>query len=143
MTEMSSFEDREVGLDCNDHDNAWLCRLERMRDPLGGVSFTRESERPSEDHKAESSLDDAWQEQIEQFITEEQVQVLVQLLRTSELRETLAGVLSDCMNACRDKNLLELAEILNGWIATAEEMAGSRRKLRHILNAREAIPKNQ
>ena len=80
--------------------------------------------------------EDRWLDQLGQFPSEEQVHKLVQLLRPSELREIAAGIVTDSIAGCRANNFLEVAEAINGWVATAEETVASRRKLRHILAAR-------
>lgn len=83
--------------------------------------------------------DDAWREQLAQLPTEEQARILVGLLRPAELRELAAGLVTDAAAGCKAESLLEVAEAVNGWVATAEEMATSRRKLRHIIAARERM----
>ena len=67
--------------------------------------------------------------------------ILVQLLRTSELREVLDGLITDVIAACQAESLPAVAEAVNGWVATAEETVASRRKLRHIIAARESMRK--
>ncbi len=89
-----------------------------------------------------NNSDKLWRDQVAQFPSDEQVQVLIGLLRTPELREIAAGAITDTIAACQAGNFLEVAEAANGWIATAEETVASRRKLRHILNARESLANN-
>lgn len=74
------------------------------------------------------------QAQISQFPHDTQLQAMVSLLRPKELKQILAGVLADACSACRRQDLLEVAEELNSWIATAEETVEFRRKRRHIDN---------
>ena len=78
-------------------------------------------------------------EQLAQLPTAEQAAALVQRLRPAELRELAAGLITDTAAACQSENVLAAAEAVNGWVATAEEMSLSRRKLRHILAAREGM----
>ena len=82
---------------------------------------------------------EAWREQLAQLPTEEQARILVELLRPAELRELAAGLITEAAAGCKAESLTEVAEAVNGWVATAEEMATSRRKLRHILAARERM----
>ena len=82
---------------------------------------------------------EAWREQLAQLPTEEQARILVGLLRPAELRELAAGLITDAAAGCKAESLPEVVEAVNGWVATAEEMATSRRKLRHILAARERM----
>ena len=81
--------------------------------------------------------EDVWLDQIEQLPSEEQVHILLGLLRAPELREIAAGIINDSAVACKVGDSLEVAKAINGWIATAEELATSRRKLRYILAARQ------
>lgn len=83
--------------------------------------------------------EDSIQSQLEQLPTEEQVNLLVQLLRRAELREIAAGVINDVAAGCKSGDILEVTKAINGWVATAEETATSRRKLRYIIAARERM----
>ncbi len=85
------------------------------------------------------TLEDAWRDQLAQLPSEEQVSALVTMLHTSELREIAAGIINDVIIGCKAGNIVEVAEAVNGWIATAEETLASRRKLRHILAARQSM----
>lgn len=86
-----------------------------------------------------SPSENALREQLTQLPTAEQAAQLVQLLRPAELRELAVGLITDTAAACHSENLQAAAEAVNGWVATAEEMSLSRRKLRHILAARERM----
>ncbi len=90
---------------------------------------------------AAGTPEDTLRGQLEQLPTEEQVHILVQLLRTPELREVAAGVINDVAAGCKSEDILEVAGAINGWIATAEETVTSRRKLRNIIAARERMRK--
>lgn len=78
-----------------------------------------------------------WNYQEEQFPSEEHIRSLVPLLRLSELRELTSELLTDVLAGCKKKDLLQVAEDLNGWVATAEEYVEFRGKRKQILKARE------
>jgi hypothetical protein len=80
--------------------------------------------------------EDAWLDQLEQLPSDAQVHYLFSLLRTGELRQLAEGVVNDTTTACKAGDSLEVAKAINGWIATAEELAASRRKRRFVLSAR-------
>ncbi len=84
---------------------------------------------------------DILRDQLEQLPDGAERLILVQLLRTSELREVLDGLITDVIAACQAESLPAVAEAVNGWVATAEETVASRRKLRHIIAARERMRK--
>jgi hypothetical protein len=84
-----------------------------------------------------TSKKELWSYQEEQFPSDEHIRALVPLLRSSELRELTAILLTEVIAGCKDRDLLQVAEDVNGWIATAEEYVEFRAKRRHILNARE------
>ncbi len=84
--------------------------------------------------------EDMWLDQLEALPTEESVHRLVELLRTHELKQVTEGVLNDTVSASKTGDLLEVAKTINSWVATAEELVGSRRKLRYILAARQSRP---
>lgn len=81
--------------------------------------------------------EDAWLDQLERLPSKEQVQRLLALLRITELREIAQGVIIDCAAGCKAGDLLEVAQTINNWAATAEEIASSRKRLRFILAARQ------
>ena len=83
------------------------------------------------------SKKELWSYQEEQFPTDEHIQALVPLLRPSELRELTAILLTDVVSGCKKKDLLQVAEDVNCWVATAEEYVEFRGKRRLILKARE------
>ena len=62
---------------------------------------------------------------------------MVPLLRPSELRELTTELLTDVLSGCKKKDLLKIAENMNGWVATAEEYVEFRGKRKQILRARE------
>ena len=62
---------------------------------------------------------------------------MVPLLRPAELRELTVELVTDVLAGCRKKDLLQVAEDVNGWVATAEEYVEFRGKRREILKARE------
>ena len=84
-------------------------------------------------------MEKGWPEQLAQLPTEEQARILVGLLRPAELRELAAGLIIDTAAGCKAESLPEVVDAVNGWVATAEELAVSRRKLRHILAAKERM----
>ena len=81
--------------------------------------------------------EDLWLDQMEALPTKELVHRLVELLRTHELKQVTEGVLNDTIAASKMGDSLEVAKAINSWIATAEELVDSRRKLRYILAARQ------
>ena len=80
--------------------------------------------------------EDMWLDQMEALPTEEFVHRLVELLRNHELKQVAEGVLNDTVSASKMGDALEVAKAINSWVATAEELIDSRRKLRYILAAR-------
>lgn len=85
------------------------------------------------------SKKELWSFQEEQFPSEEHIQALIPLLRPAELRELTTILLTDVVAGCKKKDLLQVAEDVNGWVATAEEYVEFRGKRREILKAREEI----
>ena len=83
------------------------------------------------------SLEDRLFDELEQLPTPQLVGMLIRLMKPIELRELSEGVLNDCIQATHQQSLLDVANALNSWIATAEETVASRRKYRHIRAARE------
>ena len=63
---------------------------------------------------------------LEQLPTPEMARTLAELLKPDELRELAEGLLADCAQAARNGSLLESAEAIVGWTATAEEMITTR-----------------
>ena len=61
-----------------------------------------------------------------QLPTPEMVRTLGELLKPDELREVAEGLLIDCAQAARNGSLLESAEAIAGWVATAEEIITTR-----------------
>ena len=98
-------------------------------DRVGGSSFTGSLE--------PYTREDMWLDQMEALPTEEAVHQLVELLRTHELKQVTEGVVNDTVSASKMGDALEVAKAINSWIATAEELIGSRRRLRYILVARQ------
>ena len=83
------------------------------------------------------SKKELWSYQEEQFPSEAHIRALVPLLRPSELRELTAELLTDVLAGCKKRDLLQVAENVNGWVATAEEYVEFRGKREQILKARE------
>ena len=107
----------------------FLTRMPQSRESAGGLGTNQEV----------YTLKDTWRDQLAQLPSEEQVSALVTMLHTSELREIAAGIINDIVTGCKAGNIIEVAEAVNGWIATAEETVASRRKLKHILAARRNV----
>ncbi len=80
--------------------------------------------------------EDEWLDQLASFPSQEQLEKLLGLMRAPELREYTQGLTVDTIAACKAGDLLEVAKVINGWIATAEELVTHRRKLRFIQAAR-------
>ena len=88
------------------------------------------------------SRNEQWDNQLEQFPSEAHIRALVPLLRTEELREIAIGIITDTFAGCNEKDLLKVAENVNGWVATAEEYVEFRKKRHHIVKARESMGDN-
>ena len=84
-----------------------------------------------------TSKKELWSYQEEQFPSEEHIRALIPLLKPAELRELTAVLVTEVMADCRKKDLLKVAEDVNGWVATAEEYVEFRKKRGQILRARE------
>jgi len=82
------------------------------------------------------SKKELWCIQEEQFPSEKHIQALIPLLKPSELRELTTILVTEVVAGCRNKDLLQVAEDVNGWVATAEEYVEFRGKRRQILKAR-------
>ena len=82
------------------------------------------------------SSEDEWLDQLDSLPTEEQLERLVGMMRVSELREYIQGLTLDTAAACKAGNFLEVARVINGWVATAEELVTHRRNMRFIQAAR-------
>ena len=78
-----------------------------------------------------------WSYQDEQFPSEDHIRSLVTLLRPSELQELTAILLTEVVGGCKKRDLLQVAEDVNGWVATAEEYVEFRKKRGQVLKARE------
>ena len=122
-----------------DHTRHWLDYDERDHRHFSDVPQGRYSEEIRKTGNAPYTSEDMLLDQLEQLPSAEQVSVLVKLLRAPELREIAAGVIIDVTTGCKVSDSLEVAKAVNGWIATAEEIVTSRRKLRHILAARQSF----
>ena len=83
------------------------------------------------------SKKERWSFQEEQFPTDEHIQALIPLLRPAELRELTTILVTEVVAGCKKKDLLQVAEDVNGWVATAEEYVEFRGKRKKILKARE------
>lgn len=80
--------------------------------------------------------EDEWLDQLDSLPSQEQLEKLLGKMRTPELREYAQGLTEEIVAACKAGNLLEVARVINGWIATAEELVTHRRNLRFIQAAR-------
>ena len=76
---------------------------------------------------------------MEQLPTPEMIGTLMGLLKPDELREVAEGILLDSTEATRNGNLLENAEAINSWIATAEEIITTRDRFPAIKKTMEEI----
>ena len=82
------------------------------------------------------------QQQYEQSLSlaqlpeEQWVQGLLDSLRAPELREVAGGLINDVIAASRAGDWAELTDAVSHWLAVAEGMAATRRKLRPALAAR-------
>lgn len=82
---------------------------------------------------AEERFDDAQ----EQLSGPKTVRALGELLKPSELREVAVGILLDCTQATHKQDILENAEAVNGWIATAEAISTTRKRFSSIKKTME------
>ncbi len=117
----------------------WALPCELGHDFLTRMPQSRESDGGLGADQGAYTLEDAWRDQLAQLPSEDQVSALVKMLRTSELREIVAGIINDVAIGCKAGTIFEVAEAVNGWTATAEETVASRRKLKHILAARQSM----
>ena len=101
----------------------------------GLVYWDHAIDEPPLDAQVLSSVRTAIDGAISQFLSEGRVLVLVPKLHNAELRQMLAGVIIDLSNACKEKDLLKVAEELNGWSATLEELVEFRGKRDEIDKA--------
>ena len=79
-------------------------------------------------------------DELAQLPTPDVIRALIELMKPIELRELSEGVLNDCIRCIKvtpNQSTLEIANIINCWIATAEETVSSRKKLRFIKAARD------
>ncbi len=65
------------------------------------------------------------------------VKRLIELMPPKELREFTEGMVNDTTEAVKTLRPIEVANTINDWVATAEEMVTNRRSHRHIRAARE------
>ena len=90
----------------------------------------------SGDYEESYTPEDEWLDQLSALPTTEQLEKLLGLMRTAELKEYAKGLTAETVAACKAGDLLEVARVLNGWVATAEEIVTHRRNLRYIRAAR-------
>ena len=90
---------------------------------------------PRKTYGAKERLADA----LEQLPTPEMIGTLLGRLKPDELREVAEGMLLDCAQTTRKQDMLENAEAINSWIATAEEIITTRKRFRAIQKTREEI----
>ena len=76
-------------------------------------------------------------DQLARLPSGEVVRLLIAKLRNPELRELAQGIIIDVSNAARERDNLGTMRVINSWMATAAEPLASRRKIRHVLAARE------
>ena len=88
-----------------------------------------------ETYGAEERLADA----LQQLPTHDMIGTLMGLLKPDELREIAEGILLDCTQATRKQDILENAEAINGWIATAEEIITTRKRFSSLQKTMEEI----
>lgn len=83
--------------------------------------------------------EERWADALEQLPTPEMIGTLMGLLKPDELREVAEGILLDCAQATRRQDILENAEAINSWIATAEEIITTRKTFPAIKKTMEEI----
>lgn len=66
----------------------------------------------------------------------QRAQGLLAALRAPELREVAAGLINDVLAASQAGDWDEMTDAVSHWLAVAEGMAATRRKLRPVLAAR-------
>ena len=86
-------------------------------------------------------MDSDLQDNLNKMIGVEQATTLSALLKHKDARKVLAGLIVDVSEACKRDNLVEVAEAVNSWVATAEEMVVTRSeaKRQRILKARDEM----
>ena len=102
----------------------------RYNQPVSKKTFLKAS---IETYSAEDALLDALDKLPTTFMSAK----LVCLLRTNELRTFAEGMLNDYSEIAKVLRSVECANVINSWVATAEEMISSRRVRHHILAARD------
>jgi len=83
--------------------------------------------------------EERWADALEQLPTPEMIGTLMGLLKPDELREVAEGILLDCTEATRKQDILENAEAINSWIATAEEIITTRKRFSSLKKTMEEI----
>lgn len=69
----------------------------------------------------------------------DEVAALAARLRPHELRWLTEDILNAAIVACNTKRTEDLREVLVSWLATAEVLISTRRRLRHILRSRQEM----
>lgn len=69
----------------------------------------------------------------------DEVAALIAKLRPHELRWLAEDVMNAAIQACNEDRARELRDLIVSWLETAEVMISTRRRLRHILRARQEM----
>jgi hypothetical protein len=69
----------------------------------------------------------------------DEVAALVGKLRPHELRWLAEDIMNAAIQACNEDSTQELRELLVSWLETADVLISTRRRLRHILRARQEM----
>ena len=82
-------------------------------------------------------------DQLTQLPTDDQVSVLVNNLSERNVRGLAFDVFAAGVASVKTNRRMELAKVLVGWTATAEELIASRGRTKHLIAARERMRKNR
>ncbi len=86
-------------------------------------------------------LDEELDAQLDKFPTPEEVEELVSMLGVTTLRDMAAEIVNASIEHTKGNlDRLAYAKLINGWIATAEEMIAAGRNA-HRISARRRKPK--
>jgi hypothetical protein len=69
----------------------------------------------------------------------DEVAALVGKLRPHELRWLAEDIMNAAIQACNEDSTQELRELLVSWLETADVLISTRRRLQHILRARQEM----
>ena len=87
-------------------------------------------------------LDEQLRDHIERFLTAEEIEHLCATLKVSDLRQMAAEVVIASIESVKgNTSQLELATLINSWLATAEETVAAGKNAGRIAARRKSNPK--